>query len=468
MKKINNISTSILVIDDEISFQQPLYESFEREIEYNPNFLDFAENGLKGLKEAREIMQDYSNDHLLIIDMVLPDIPGEKIIEAIEKERDKNSRLKAVVISANVIEDKLKEITEQHNWIIDYLPKPIDIKRLKTIVFSLYKEQKGKFNYDDLDPEVAQFVREQTARYKGLLRKSVMTIIEIGELLMSVKDRLQHGQFQTWIESELGCHYNTAYKMMKVGYFFGPEKEQVANSELAITAFYTLVENTDDYLRETILEINDTSRKQLQKPLTIDEIRAIKEVYNEQKQKSKNPKDLQQAIKKLKPAQIKAAQNPAHPNTKTKPNKKTIKQQIIKVLPKNVKSEENQGKFWKFNKHLLFCGQPESQVFLAKIPKKIDLIIAFPPSEDWDKTSILPVKARSTLICQTEFKDLNLRIIREMIYNALELYTENGSNIMICFLPDFNILNVAVELGCYCFIAEPSWEKCQKLVELLE
>ena len=61
------------------------------------------------------------------------------------------------------------------------------------------------FTYSDLLAPVAAEVEAATARIKDRMVRTVTDIIETGHDLQDVKSKLQHGQFESWL--------NTAFNM---------------------------------------------------------------------------------------------------------------------------------------------------------------------------------------------------------------------------------------------------------------
>jgi hypothetical protein len=58
-----------------------------------------------------------------------------------------------------------------------------------------------KFDYTALDASTSQFVKVQTGEIKGLMKRTVESIFEIGQRLIIVKERLGHGRFGSWLEN---------------------------------------------------------------------------------------------------------------------------------------------------------------------------------------------------------------------------------------------------------------------------
>lgn len=72
------------------------------------------------------------------------------------------------------------------------------------------------FDYQQLDTETRTIVRQRTIEIKALMKRTAQDIIEIGEKLIDVKERLGHGNFGGWLEVEFGWSWSTANNFMRV------------------------------------------------------------------------------------------------------------------------------------------------------------------------------------------------------------------------------------------------------------
>jgi hypothetical protein len=84
------------------------------------------------------------------------------------------------------------------------------------------------FDYAALAPADAIDLRERAARLRGLITKSTADMIVIGRDLIGIKDRLDHGQFEDWIEREIGICIRTAQGYMAVARLANGKSESVA------------------------------------------------------------------------------------------------------------------------------------------------------------------------------------------------------------------------------------------------
>ncbi len=76
--------------------------------------------------------------------------------------------------------------------------------------------QASSFSYEHLDEQTRQFVEQKAHETHGLLKKTAESVLLIGQNLRSVKERLPHGQFLSWIEAEFGMSRWTAQHFMQV------------------------------------------------------------------------------------------------------------------------------------------------------------------------------------------------------------------------------------------------------------
>jgi hypothetical protein len=84
------------------------------------------------------------------------------------------------------------------------------------------------FDYAALPPADAEDLHDRAGRLQGLFKKLSANIIVIGRDLIEVKDRLAHGQFENWIERELGVGIRAAQYYMGVAKFTEGKSETVA------------------------------------------------------------------------------------------------------------------------------------------------------------------------------------------------------------------------------------------------
>jgi hypothetical protein len=89
-------------------------------------------------------------------------------------------------------------------------------------------EAVGDFDYGSLSPEIADALREHTARIRHQVKATTTAIVWIGRDLLAVKQMLEHGQFVQWVEKECGFSIRTAQNYMRVAEFFEGKSATVA------------------------------------------------------------------------------------------------------------------------------------------------------------------------------------------------------------------------------------------------
>ena len=98
---------------------------------------------------------------------------------------------------------------------------------------------RDKFDYASLDAITAEFVQQQTSQIRILMRRTAQDIVEIGQRLVSIKEKLGHGYFLEWLVTEFDGHRDTANKFMQVAKEFG-NLEMSKISTFEISALYKL------------------------------------------------------------------------------------------------------------------------------------------------------------------------------------------------------------------------------------
>jgi hypothetical protein len=282
------------------------------------------------------------------------------------------------------------------------------------------------------------------------MKRTVEGIIETGERLQRVKQRLQHGEFMTWVENEIKCHYSTALHFMRVWETFGEQKEQIADVGINVSVLYLLsAPSMPEQLRTEIVEMAKAGN-----PISFAEAKRLKKEYTERQS------DESSTIKQESITTIDVTANSSSTQLETPQLKSTEKQQIVGIIPK----PKPEPKFWNLGKHLLYCGSAQDSEFCEQLPETVSLNIGFPDSLSWDKESLFPISAKSTLIFHSVFQDLDLVTLRNIIQKSIELCTESGEGVLFSFLPYPEMLILADNLKCKCFIAEADLKRCQDIM----
>lgn len=432
---------SVLLIDDETDFQEAFAESLKAETKKKLFQLELASTGRQGLKIIKNNNQQ-GRKTFAFIDIILPDILGDELINEVGEE---NTNIKGILISAHKSDRELEQIRNKYHWLIDSIPKPLNRNKLRSAVNSFLGDTNlATFDYTSLDQTTADFVLQETEKIKTLMKQTVEGIIETGERLHGVKQRLKHGEFMTWVENEIKCHYSTALHFMRVWQTFGEQKEQISDVGINVSVLYLLsAPSMPEELRTEIVEMAKAGN-----PVSFAEAKRLKKEYTEQKNDSSSTKKPET----ITTIDVSAKSSSEQPKAK--------KPEIIDIIPK-AKAET---KFWHLGQHLLYCGSSQSREFCQRLPAIAALNIGFPNSQFWSKEALFPIPAKSTLVFQSIFQDLDLVTLRNIIQRSIELCTEAGEEILFSFLPYPEMLVLADNLKCKCYIAEPDLQRCQDIV----
>jgi len=109
------------------------------------------------------------------------------------------------------------------------------------------------FDYAALEPNIASEAKAAAGRIRKILRKATAGIIETGERLKIIKDRLPHGRFTPWIAAEFGMSDRAARLYMGAAEWAAGKTETVA--VLQPTTVYALAApSTPDTVKVGVLE----------------------------------------------------------------------------------------------------------------------------------------------------------------------------------------------------------------------
>ena len=110
------------------------------------------------------------------------------------------------------------------------------------------------FRYDDLDEETQGFLKGEAETIRQLWRTTAESIVRIGISLIKVKERLKHGQYEAWVETEFGWSKAAARRFVQVANVFKDHINIVPN--LSQSALYLLAQTkTPETLRNQVLAL---------------------------------------------------------------------------------------------------------------------------------------------------------------------------------------------------------------------
>lgn len=87
------------------------------------------------------------------------------------------------------------------------------------------------FDYDELEPAVANFLRGQAQRIRHHIRKS---ILQLGKDLIEAKRHVEYGAFIRWVEHEVGIPPRTAQGYMRIAQWAEGRASELSNLPVSI------------------------------------------------------------------------------------------------------------------------------------------------------------------------------------------------------------------------------------------
>jgi N6-adenosine-specific RNA methylase IME4 len=109
------------------------------------------------------------------------------------------------------------------------------------------------FDYGALDSETRIVIQQRTGEIKSLMKRAAQDIIDIGEKLADVRQRLEDGLFSQWLRAEFDWGRSTAYNLIQVAKAFGGRPVQ--NLDIRPSALYTLsAPSTPEPARQEAIE----------------------------------------------------------------------------------------------------------------------------------------------------------------------------------------------------------------------
>lgn len=299
---------------------------------------------------------------------------------------------------------------------------------------------KPKFSYGSLSTEDSAFLHDQAESIRGLVRQTAQHIHSIGQSLIAVKERLGHGRFRSWVETEFDWSVSTASKFMNVARRF--KDCDIANMDIAASALYVLASSSvpDSALEEVV------QRTAAGEKITKDKADEIK--------KKHLPKDVKKKIDK---------------RTKIGKRQLLLERQESGVIvedplafsPSTLAIAVKAGEFWGLGPHLLFCGQISSPKFLDIAPADSPLVLIYPPTPGDCPTILNNNKATNIVYLAQQGLDVNFAVLRDWTVNSLELATQEGEAVVVSYLPDPGLIRCLDEMECIGYITDPDAERCK-------
>ncbi len=168
-------------------------------------------------------------------------------------------------------------------WIVKIKGDSLTIARVISMPALANPSDRQEFDYSTLDNSTSQFVQQQTGEIRALMKRTAQDIIELGQKLLAVKEKLGHGRFGDWLHAEFEWSMSAATRFMQVSERF--QFVNLANLNLAPSALYDLAApSTPQAARDEAL-----ARASSGETITHTTAKAIKQKYA-----SRSPKPKQQ------------------------------------------------------------------------------------------------------------------------------------------------------------------------------
>lgn len=413
MEELNK-QTKILILEDEIEFQETLKKIYKRSIEAGMIKWEWATNGEEGINKAETIKPE-----ILVVDLDLPIINGFQVISALNS---KDYIQKIIPYTGKFEEEQIKQLKDKYEKIQKYYikskNKPKDL--LETIEI-----RKDDFNYEELSPELQEFIKEKTNNIKQLMKLQVENVVKMGWELEQVKKRLKWGEYEKWLENEFYISSSTARKYIKTAKeFHGIENIDELN--ISNTAAYALAQNN------TPKEVKDELIRRAREGEFI------------------TPKIVKKTLKYY---------EENHPKEIIDVKGKTVNTEKAKII--RIINEQ----YVQLGKHTLYKGPIYHERFLTQLPKKINLFIAFlSPTETLEIPPQLAIDEIVTFQSKSHPEE-NEGNWEEIIKLILENLTDVNDNIVINRLPSHEVLITIDMIGCTGYISEDSKIKAESFIE---
>lgn len=332
------------------------------------------------------------------------------------------------------------------------------------------------FDYTGLDIETSQFVQQQTGEIRVLMKRTAQGIVEIGQKLIEVKERLGHGSFLDWLEAEFGWNRRTAHRFMSVAEQFGGKCDKLSHLNLAPSALYILAApSTPKAVRDEAL-----ARAEAGESITYTAAKAIKQKYA-------TPPTKPQPQPEPQPESVILPQ-PSPPPTPAPPRQSHSKLEIVAIRPPNqapalseaakvmlhqtaaapqtpqppASAPDVPGVWWQLGgRHLLYCGDPNSPEFLERVKEKVGLLLAFPPAPHWQSG----IQAETSIIATRYLpQGKDVRLFEDTLESNLLLYSNIGDVVVSCFLPSLEIVSIINRLDRCGLLVEPDSRRVAALI----
>ena len=326
-----------------------------------------------------------------------------------------------------------------------------------------------KFDYTALDAPTSQFVKVQTGEIRGLMKRTVESIFEIGQRLITVKQRLGHGRFGSWLETEFDWDERTARRFMSVAENLKNKSDTVSEINFAPSALYILAApSTPEAARDEAFarakageSITKKTAKDIKQKYALPSVKlesALKQEIQPVSQLSSTASNTPPRIKQ----EIVAIRNPALVEAPPVPSQvMTPAMEQVLLLPQPFTVAED-GVWWQLGtKHLLYAGDPSSLKFLAHVPEHLGLLLAFPSTANWQ-----PLIEAKTRIITNEYlpQGKDVRLFEDILESSILLYSNVRDIVVSCFMPSIEILSILNRQDRRALVAEPDSKRVSAII----
>ena len=303
------------------------------------------------------------------------------------------------------------------------------------------------------------------------MRRTAQDIVQIGQKLIEVKQRLGYGRFLDWLDGEFDWSWDTAKRFMRVAEVFG-QNQQFADFNVAPSALYELAApSTPEAARTEAI-----ARAEAGESITYSTAKEIKKKYAfpTAKPRSKTKTEMKEvpAVSPTVPTPLPSpvpssrseiiAIRPAIQSSTAEIAGAEATASVTAPQTSQPASPESPGIWWQLGgRHFLFCGQPNADEFMARIPNNLKLLLAFPPASIW-RSRIL---AEANLILTDYLPIFQNSELLDAVLETLILSSSSTNDVVVCcFVPSPDILSVISRFERQGLLVEPNSRRCSAIV----
>lgn len=326
-------------------------------------------------------------------------------------------------------------------------------------------------------------------RYR--LKRSALDIYHIGVNLLEAQSITEHGEFLPWLEQEFGMGKTSAYEFIHVAKAFQSKFPIIGSLINAITptALYKLaapsspeaaraeaiervkagevigLDIAKDLVKKHKASIVPKTQQPKASPIAPQRTTNQVEAPALPESKGSQPEQATSNLVALPPTnlEIVAISPTAQVHAPTTEIARVEATSVIVPQPSQLASAPDvAGVWWRLDgRHLLYCGNPNSDEFLTQIPEKVQLLLAFPPANIWQ--SRITAEARIIL---NDYMSVfyNPELLDEVLEKLILSTSRPGDVVVTCYLPSPKILFIVNRLNRWGLFAEPNSRRCKAII----